>query len=164
MVRLDLTALRPGGQHLILRPSAESLELDPAQFEDIRVELTLDYYDGRLLVQLWAGATATLECDRTLELFKQGIEGSYTLFYAPPGAVVARTDVEEVRELRPSDRYVDLTDVVRDTLLLAIPLRKVKPGAEAIPLPTQFGATEATQAEESPVDPRWEVLRRLRNG
>ncbi|CAM3215368.1 YceD family protein [Rhodothermus bifroesti] len=163
MVRLDLTALRPGGQHLTLRPSAEALELDPAVFEDIRVELTLDYYDGRLLVHLWAGATATLECDRTLELFKQAIEGSYTLFYAPPGTAIARADVEEVRELRPSDRYVDLTDVVRDTLLLAIPLRKVKPGAEALPLPTQFGAAETSPEEALPMDPRWEVLRRLRN-
>ncbi|WP_072714890.1 YceD family protein [Rhodothermus profundi] len=161
MVRIELAALREGFQRLELTPSAEALDLDPQVFEDIRVELQLTYEDGRLLVQLWAGATATLECDRTLELFKQSIEGAYSLFYAPPGATVRRDDVEEFRELRASDRFVDLTDVVRDTLLLAIPMRKVKPGAESIPIPTQFGAPAAP--EDAPVDPRWEALRKLRN-
>ncbi len=163
MVRIELERLREGFQRIELMPSAEALELDPQVFEDIRVELHLTYEGGRLLVQLWAGATATLECDRTLELFKQPIEGTYSLFYVPPGVVVQREDVEEVRELRHSDRFVDLTDVVRDTLLLAIPMRKVKPGAESIPIPLQFGAPEGPETEERPMDPRWEVLRKLRD-
>ncbi len=163
MVRIELAALREGFQRMELTPSAEALELDPGVFEDIRVELELTYEEGRLLVQLWAGATATLECDRTLELFKQPVEGTYSLFYAPPGVAVSRDDVEEVRELRAADRFVDLTDVVRDTLLLAIPMRKVKPGAESIPIPTQFGAPEGPEPEEPPIDPRWEALKKLRN-
>ncbi len=163
MVRIELAALREGFQRMELTPSAEALELDPGMFEDIRVELELTYEEGRLLVQLWAGATATLECDRTLELFKQPVEGTYSLFYAPPGVAVSRDDVEEVRELRAADRFVDLTDVVRDTLLLAIPMRKVKPGAESIPIPTQFGAPEEPEPEEPPIDPRWEALKKLRN-
>lgn len=163
MVRIELAALRKGAQWLELTPTAEALELDPQLFEDIRVKLLLTYEEGRLLVQLWVGATATLECDRTLELFKQPIEGAYSLFYGSSGMTGRREDVEEIRALRASDRFVDLTDVVRDTLLLAIPMRRVKPGAESIPIPMQFGVTEESQSQDASIDPRWQALKKLRD-
>ena len=64
--------------------------------------------------------------------------------------------------LAPSERLIDLADAVRDTLLLAVPARKVAPGAEDVEIPTVFGAP--TAADGTPIDPRWEALRALQEG
>jgi uncharacterized protein len=68
-----------------------------------------------------------------------------------------------VRPLNPSDREIDLTDVVRDTLLLAIPQRRIAPGAEDEPIDQEFGASDDDADEEAPVDPRWSALEELKD-
>jgi uncharacterized protein len=73
-------------------------------------------------------------------------------------------EFEEVRPLDSTDREIDLTDVVRDTLLLSIPQRRVAPGAEDEPITREFGATEEETDDEAPVDPRWEDLKELKDG
>lgn len=164
MLRIDLTPLSEGVHHIALAPEAEALDLDPDQFADIHVDATLDLFNERVLVLLQASAVATLECDRTLTLFEQSIEGTYRLFYAPPSFVGEEgeedTGYEEVRVLYPADRSIDLTDAVRDTLLLAVPARKIAPGAEDLEIQTTFGVP----ADEADIDPRWEALRSLRSG
>ncbi len=159
MVRIEIAPLKAGLHEIVLQPSAEAVELDPEAFKDIQVTARLDVHRERILVMLQARATATLECDRTLVLFDQPIEGSYSLLFVPPDFVRESDDeFEEVRELLPSDQEIDLTDAVRDTLLLALPVRRVAPGAEDEDLPTRFG----DEGEEESIDPRWEALRKLK--
>lgn len=164
MLRIDLAPLAEGIHHIDLPAEAEALRLDPDTFADIHVEVVLDYHNDRALITLHATATATLECDRTLVSFEQPIEGTYRLLAAPPSFVRRADseddDIEEVRVLEPSEHMIDLADVVRDTLLLAVPARKVAPGAEDIDIPTVFG--EADPDDEPAIDPRWEALRALR--
>lgn len=163
MLRIDITPLGVGAHQLTLEPEAQALDLDPETFSDVCVDTHLFRQRDRVLVVLHAQATATLTCDRTLRPFEQRIEGDYTvLFAAPDTAALAGEDddYEEVRELLPSDREIDVTDAVRDTLLLAVPYRKVAPGAEEEDLQTRFGAEE----EEGGIDPRWAALRKLKPG
>jgi uncharacterized protein len=47
-------------------------------------------------------------------------------------------ETESVRVLQPDDEEIELGDAVRDTLLLAVPQRKIAPGAEEVEIPTQF--------------------------
>lgn len=165
MLRIDLAPLAEGVHHFDLQTEAETLELDPDTFTDIRIDVVLDFHNERAMMSLHAMATATLECDRTLVTFEQPIEGTYRLL-AAPASFVRRADsdddeFEEVRVLEPSEHTVDLTDVVRDTLLLAVPARKVAPGAEDIDIQTVFGEADPS-GEEPSIDPRWEALRALR--
>lgn len=165
MLRIDLVALPEGIHHLTLEAEAAELELEPEAFKDIHVDVVLDYRDDRALVSLHAAAVVTLECDRTLRLFEQAIEGDYQLLFAPPAfarGAGSDDDIEEIRVLDPSDRQLDLTDAVRDTLLLAIPTRKVAPGAEDLDLQTTYGVSAPKEGD--PIDPRWEALRKLRSG
>jgi uncharacterized protein len=135
------------------------LDLDPEVFSDIAVALRLDFGWDRVLVLLDAVATATLTCDRTLVSFDQPVQASYTVLFAAPD-VASDEDgrFEDVRLLQPNDQYIDLTDPVRDTLLLALPVRRVAPGAEDVELPTRFGAPDK---EDDAIDPRWAALRSL---
>lgn len=161
MFTIEIGALEPGVHSLKFEPGAASLELDPDRFKGVEVEARLDVTERRILVSLSARATATLECDRTLRKFDQVLEGSYHMLYGPPGFIDADEDAyDEVRELEPTDQEIDLTSVVRDTILLAIPARCIAPGAEEEDIPTKFGAPE----EEESIDPRWAALRELKSG
>ncbi len=164
MLTIDISSLSPGIHHLDLAPSASRVNLDPSTFEDIQVDVKLQYHHDRILVKLYATATAELTCDRTLQPYEQDIEGEYSVLFGPPSMVGQEgEEFEEVRPLDPTDQELDLTDVVRDTLLLSIPQRRIAPGAEEEPIDREFGTTEE-DAEEKPVDPRWSDLQKLKEG
>ncbi len=160
MVRINIARLKEGKHDFRLTPSAEAVELKPEEFEHIEVHVQLDYRGEKIFVALEASAVATLECDRTLQLFQQPVSGTYQLLFAPPGFVgKIGEEWEEIRPFTPEEREIDLTDVVRDTLLLALPMRRIAPGAEDMEIPLQFGAPSE---EEDMVDPRWAALLKLK--
>lgn len=158
MLRIDISGLGPGVHEMRLEPNAEDLELDPAVFGDIRVNMRLDRKPDRVFVSFAADASVCLQCDRTLVKFDQEVSGRYALLFAAPEMVEGGGDDEDVRPLMPEDEEIDVTDAVRDTLLLAVPHRKVAPGAEDVDIPTRFGVP----ADGGEVDPRWEALKSLK--
>ncbi len=166
MLRIDITSFEAGEAYeLNLTPTPEAADLDPETFDDIRAAVRLDVHRDRILVTLTARAQATLTCDRTLRSFAQPVQGSYCVLYGPPHMVGQDGDAfEEVRPLDASAREIDISDVVRDTLLLALPQRKIAPGAEDEDLQMTFAPSEADEPDEASIDPRWEKLRELRDG
>lgn len=162
MFAIGIEALAPGVHERTFKPEAEALELDPSEFRDVEISARLDVAEGRILVSLTVRAQATLECDRTLRSFDQGIEGTYRILFSCAGFASGKKDgCNEVRILDPNDRILDLTDVTRDTILLAVPARCVAPGAEDIDIPMKFGVPQGTQ--DSSIDPRWEALIALKS-
>lgn len=163
MLTVDITPFSSGIHHIELTPSADDVGLDPTRFDDIHVDAVLQCHRDRILVKLQATATAELTCDRTLRLYEQPIDGSYNLLFGPPSMVGQEgEEFEEVRPLDQTDREIDLTDVVRDTLLLAIPQRCIAPGAEEESIDREFGPSDPP--EEEPIDPRWSELQKLKDG
>ena len=162
MFAIDIEALAPGVHERTFMPKVEALELDPSAFRDVEVTARLDVAEGRVLVSLTVRAQVTLECDRTLRSFDQPIEGAYRILFSCAGFASERKgSCNEVKMLDPSDQVLDLTDVTRDTILLAVPARCVAPGAEDIDIPMTFGVPQGTQ--DSSIDPRWEALSALKS-
>ena len=162
MLPVDLSSLSNGQHDVVLTPEADALGLEPEAFSDIEVRARLDYHDydvrhRRLLVRFDVSATARLECDRTLAPYDERIAGEHTALFS----ATADPDDEEVTLLSPDEQTVDLAEAVRETLLLALPMRRVSPEARDLPLDTTYGAQ--TDTDGAPIDPRWEALRSLRN-
>ncbi|MEM9997592.1 MAG: DUF177 domain-containing protein [Bacteroidota bacterium] len=164
MLLIDTAALSAGTQTLDLRPEAEALDLDPTAFSAIALDVQLDYRDldprsRRLYLRFHVTATAHLVCDRTLAPFDEPVEGTHTLLYVPTDSPLLPDDDSEDDDVRilPDDLApVDIADAVRETLLLALPMRRVAPEARDQDLPTSFGAL--TTPEGTPIDARWEAL------
>lgn len=155
MLRVRIASLPHGLHEETLRPSAADLDLDPEVFSDLEVELRLDLGEQRVLAQFVASATARLECDRTLAMFDQRVEGDHAVLFTSDAA---SEDDEGVLPLPADATEIDLTAPVRDTLLLALPVRRVSPEAEAAEIPTAFGGP----ADGEPTDDRWAALQALR--
>jgi uncharacterized protein len=160
MLPVEINALPDGVHERTLHPSAADLDVDPETFADIVVDLRLDVAGRRIVAQFEVRATATLQCDRTLVDFEQPVAGSHAVLFAPPEQLPGEPTDDAV-PVPDEARVLDLTEPVRDTLLLALPARRIAPGAEALEIPTAFGVETDDAGRE--VDPRWEALRALRD-
>ena len=159
MFRVPISSLSDGLHADSLQPSAEELGLDPEVYSDIDVDLRLDLNGRRVLAMFDVRASARLECDRTLEMYDQPLEGDHVVLFVPPEAAPDGED-DDVRVLADADTHIDLTEPVRDTILLAVPLRHVSPAAEGLDIETSFGASDD---EDESLDDRWAALRALRD-
>jgi len=160
MLHIDIKSLTRGVHTERLEPAPEDLDLEADRFADIAVKAHLDFDGKELLVHLDVAAVATLECDRTLREFDQPVQGTYSVLYDPSGSVERKDDDEEgVLPLDPTVDEIDVTKFVRDTILLAIPQRKIAPGAEQEEIQTEYG-----EPGDDEVDPRWEALKKLKDG
>ena len=156
MVHIEIAPLHRGLNTIELRPSADDLDLDPAEFSEIVVDSQVDVRADRILVRFSVASDAHMICDRTLRPFTERVSGSYAVLLSAQ-AEVAADDVDDVRVFSPSDRAIDISDAIRDTLILALPARRLAPGADEVEIPDRFGDAES----DSQPDPRWEALRRL---
>jgi uncharacterized protein len=158
MVRIELATLRPGVNELSVTPSPESLDVDPDVFSDVRVALELDVAKDKIVVRYSTLAVAHLVCDRTAQPFTQDVEGSHLVLFSTDEPSAAEDDTYDARVFAESDRYLDVTEEVRDTLVLSLPTRRIAPGAEDVVIPTRFGG-----GEDEGTDPRWDELKKLQN-
>ena len=156
MLRVRIAPLSDGLHTEALAPTAGDLDLDPALFSDVAVEMQLAVATRQIVASFAVSATAHLVCDRTAEPFDQAVRGEHTVLIVAPDAPLAATDDEDVVVAADEASHADLTGPVRDTLMLALPLRRISPAAEALDLPTAFGRP----ADDA--DDRWAALGALR--
>ena len=152
MIKFDLSALQGGSFEV----SASDLGLDQAKFSEIRVHLEAEQLDRGVRVALEVHAKARLECDRTLREFVAPVTNVHEMLLCTYGQKPPEEDMVERVELEPKQRIFDLTEIIRDTLMLAIPARKVAPEAEELQIQTVFGAPD-TEADQ-----RWSALLAVR--
>ena len=152
MLKVDLSAPCGGS----FKVSASDLGLSCSKFSKIRVTLEAEQLDKTIRVVLEVCAQALLECDRTLREFVAPVSNSHEIVLYHQGQEPVKDDMIEQIELDPGQRMYDLTEAIRDTLVLAIPVRKVAPEAEEIQIQTVFGAPNLD------ADPRWSALLAVR--
>ncbi|MCY4159940.1 MAG: YceD family protein [Bacteroidetes bacterium] len=152
MLKVDITLPWSGNFEV----SASELDLDDEKFSEIQVTLSVMPSDGPTRMTIGVCAKALLECDRTLCEFVAPVSNSHELSFWRQHPYEIENDMEndmtEQIELDPAQRVYDLTDVVRDTLMLAVPARNVAPEAEELQIQTVFGAPT------SEADQRWSPL------
>jgi uncharacterized protein len=163
MVKLAIQDLKEGVVTTETRePTAEELDLDPDKFSDIELLITLQKSEDRLEVSFDASATARLQGDRTLRWYDEPLNDSFSVTFKPSKEISeADREDEGVREYSPFDKEIDITREVRDTLLLAVPLRQIAPGGEEEELELEYGTTDEEDGRSD--IPEWkQKLQQLR--
>ena len=162
MVSIDVKALKPGIHEYEWNLGAEALEMDPTLFQNIDLYVRLDFHPSRIFVTIQADSLVQMTCDRTLNEFVQEVHGEYHILFSGPEFFEGKDEEDEDVRLLTSDmEELDLTDSVRDTILLSLPQRRIAPGAEDQEIQLQYGLPENGDAA---IDPRWEALKGLYSG
>ena len=158
MLKIDIRSLSNGVHDLSFTPSPEEIGISEDDFADLNLKVRLDIASNRLYVRITISAVAALVCDRTSVDYTLPIKGSYAVVFVPPSEIDDEEPREDLRPLIQGAEDIDLTTIVRDTLLLAVPIRKIAPGADEEDIPTSFG-----EPDDSDIDPRWKALKELKS-
>lgn len=170
--------------HLDRLPTGRSkFELDHVlvradqNFEGHRIEgftayvsgaLDVDEMDQKVLIHGEFTARRTMECHRSGESFELSYPVQVEIIvYRLPG----RGGTEEIESddnwiIHQPSGPVDLTEALLEAVVLDEPQHVVHPDYADAPLERvlEAGDEDAEESGDEPLDPRWEALRRLREG
>lgn len=129
LVKIKISHLSQGkhSYHFVLastdfQDAAVSTKVFP---NPVEVSLSLDKGLSGITVDIVVSSVAILECDRCLATLHRHISGEYRIFYSQAKSMQVEDWQDEIRWLGRNDFEIDLTDDVRDTLLLAVPMKNV---------------------------------------
>ena len=169
MLPLDLVSLSREGSLRVegrIPPDAPLWEHTGIRLsESLRVDLrATEAQSGEIVVRGTMVCSLANECRRCLDLVGVTLREEVTLIFAAPDMLDGTGD-GEVRALPAGAREVDLAEPIREEVILAAPAYVVC-GPNCRGLCARCGAdlneTTCECAVEEP-DPRWDVLRALKN-
>lgn len=152
----------------ITKPFFDHFEYE--EFNDVAVnlEVILEKKSTFLEFTLNYSGTVRVACDVTNELFNQPISGKYN-FVVKFGEVYNDED-DDILVIPKGSFEVNIQQPVYESIILAVPLRRVHPGVEDGTLKSEilekleelrpnYSEQEEEEAEET--DPRWDELKKL---
>jgi uncharacterized protein len=128
LIELQIDSLLQGTNEL-------EFTCDPADFNDpklieagfrgkIRIDVTGEKSDTEITVIIRTKAMAELTCDICLASVTKELSGSYRIFYVyNDHTEVSMEENDEFRLLDKNSESIDLTEDIRETLLLSVPMK-----------------------------------------
>ncbi len=135
------------------------------QFADVHMDVVLDKTPNQIALNAAIHTAANFSCDRCTAPFSSKLDSSFRMHYIWNDEDAGRYDVAEVQVIPPGSTMIDITEDVRQTVLVAVPL-KLLCREECLGLCPHCGK----DLNEGPcactpdeVDSRWEALRALQH-
>jgi len=164
MMKIQLAGLAEGVQTLRFALPAPDAGLDDRFTGDVSVEAEVHRRGHEYLLKAKIAAAGFFPCDRCLEPFRMTVTPAYVMYYVADGAERTDFDPAEVHVLPAGETVVDITEDVRQTVLLDVP-QKLLCREDCLGLCPTCGVNRndrpcACAADR--IDPRWEKLKDLR--
>lgn len=162
MLKLNVAAIREGSS--FFETEASPADVDLATTEEFHASLHITYDCNKVGDEVFIKSTLStvvdLTCDLCLEPFRTKLHETVEMILTKDHKLVER-EAEDVYLLSNSTTEVDITDSVKQTLLLAIPYKKICTN-DCKGLCPMCGANlniESCSCGETKIDPRWQALR-----
>ena len=146
----------------------EHFEYDEFNDVDIKLNVLLEKMSTLMEITLTFNGTVNVACDVTNELFDQPISGTYQ-FLVKFGDEM--NDENEDLLILPHGSYeVNIQQYVFESIVLALPLRRIHPGIADGTLKSDIldkleelspNASHEEEDEDEHNDPRWDSLKKL---
>lgn len=183
--KLPLKSLSVGTHHFEYRLDKQffvNMESTDVHNADLKVDLDVVYNGEYYTLAFHITGDVVLICDRCLDDLIQPIDASYNIVVKYGEDY--NDDSDEVLEIPESDNTLNVSYMIYDTVVLAIPIKHVHPmgkcnrqmsamlkkhraqisGEDAdleADLIDEIDNIDAESQEEVPSDPRWDALRKL---
>lgn len=133
------------------------------EFSEVHADVVLDKAVNQIALNVAIHTAAAVSCDRCTAPFASPVEAKYRMHYLWNGEDASQYDVAEVQVIPQGSTIIDITEDVRQTVLIAVPL-KLLCREECLGLCPHCGK----DLNEGPcdcrpveVDSRWDKLRAL---
>ena len=164
-MKIQVGGLSEGVHEFSFRVAPAELGL-PVEFHDgVDVRATLEKTSRQLFLRASVSAAADVDCDRCVKAMRETLDTTYQMHYVAEETEAERLDPSEVQVMPPGQTVIDLGDDVRQTVLLAFPLKHVC-REDCRGLCPQCGTNlneGSCDCRESRVDGRWDKLKELQN-
>ncbi|MEW6509556.1 MAG: DUF177 domain-containing protein [Bacteroidota bacterium] len=165
MMKIQVGGLSEGLHAYRFTVAPADLGLGAEFEEDVSVQATLEKTGNELLLKTTVATGAWWECDRCITRFRQGIGGGYQMYYVWEGNDTARFDPAELQVVSTGLTMIDLSEDVRQTILLAVPLKRVcREQCKGLCPHCGKNLNEGPcDCRDTIADGRWDKLRELQN-
>lgn len=163
-MKISLVGLGPGVHQFRFdeKPGKWGLENHPNLRTNIHLEVQLEKGPMHLYVRSRVQTLGRFECDRCLSEFDKTVEDVGRVLFSNDVDLVREGD-DDIRAFDPEAREIDITDEIRDLLLLALPV-KLLCRENCKGLCAGCGANlnhESCRCAPRAVDSRWQALQQL---
>ena len=138
----------------------------PSEFQDgVDIDATLEKTTGQLLLRASIATTGGFLCDRCVAPIREPVASRYQMYYVWEESGAERIDPSEVQVMSPGQTVIDMSDDVRQTVLLALPLKHIC-REDCRGLCPQCGRNlneGECDCKETRLDGRWDKLKELQN-
>lgn len=147
-----------------------NFENSPVEKGKVKVEVELDKRETLIEVNISFAGTIELTCDRSLELFDfpTNISGKLIFKY---GEEEMEVD-DEISIITRNTQRINIAQYIYEAIVLSVPYKKLHPkfqmdevedeGPGVMIYQDSKKETDNSNSEEE-IDPRWEILKRLKN-
>lgn len=175
LIVIKVANLSLGEHHYEFQCSATDFEAEAISEKafpsPIDVRVVLNKTTSEIVAGIETETTVQLECDRCLAPIHKTVKGQYKVFYLMSHTERHTMDSDEETEVRQVDKNtveIDLTEDVRETLLLSIPLKNICDNTESCA--QRVGEEEGViyrygeKTESEPEETEWQkALKQLEN-
>jgi uncharacterized protein len=163
-MKIQVASLSQGPHHFQFRVPAADLGLGTEFSGEVLVDAALEKTSTQIFLNARVSAEGTFSCDRCVAEFPLSLSPSYRMCYVWEGAGAAGLDPAEVQVVPGGLTVIDITDDVRQTVVLAVPL-KLLCREDCKGLCADCGANlnlESCRCGSDTSNPRWDGLNAIR--
>jgi uncharacterized protein len=164
-MKIHIGGLSEGVHRYRLGANASELGLAENFRGEVSVNAVIEKRGNQLFLTAAIETTGTFDCDRCMTQFETLLSPSYKMNYLSKDSDPAQYDPAEVQVLSPGENVLDISEDVRQTILLSVPL-KLLCRNDCAGLCPQCGRNlnqGPCACKDDRFDSRWEQLRRLQN-
>lgn len=164
-MKVNIQNLKDGQHFFEFEKNSNELDIaDTEMFASvIKVQSNLDKRKNDLVVFSRVRTRANYICDRCLAPFNEAIDEKFTIMFTTDQSYLDSDDNDLVQLISAHTREIDLSCGVRESILLAVPMKHLC-SQDCRGLCPTCGANlnrETCRCVHNVIDPRWEVLKKL---
>jgi uncharacterized metal-binding protein YceD (DUF177 family) len=128
MEKINISNLHEGHHEFEFEPAADELNLGEIECKEVKVRVAIEKTGSQLVLDGVIEGKFALACDICTEKydheFSKGFEIAYKYDYTGVLANEAEQD-DNIKFISPRTVYIDISDEVRDYVLLSVPMKAV---------------------------------------
>ncbi len=162
-MKISIANLSEGIHKVHFSVEAESVGLEEKFSKDVTVDVVLNKTSREVFLQAEVGGLGRFTCDRCVDEFERQITNAFDIVYLHDEKESEQYPDDEVHMLEPGTTQIDITEDVRQFIMLAVPL-KLLCREECAGLCHRCGSNlnrGKCSCKTEEIDPRWEGLHRL---
>jgi DUF177 domain-containing protein len=166
IVKINISNLSEGKHEYQLSESSEELGLKENFFGSIKVNAEVEKSSRQIFLRAQVAARAKFQCDRCLDMFDRSLTTGYKAVYMWNTNDAHAGEMDDVHFLTRDTNIINISDDVKQYLLLSVPLKLLCNDNCAGLCPScgknlNHVAGGKCNCTEEKMDPRWESLVRV---